>query len=674
MGFLSWNLGRRGVKASTWPYPFSSYDPARRVLAEPYEPYMGSGGIFPVADPGYALLTGQRSTVEAVWRSQPNVRKVVDFVARNVASIPIHAFDRVSDTDRRRLTDHPLADVIRQPRSRMSAYRFWHSVLSDGLLYDRWAVLKQPRGDGRGLELVQVPSWRLWFRVDALKRVESVWYWVGDQERVADDRDGWRELPLESLIFNYGYAPSTAGLSPIETLADMLAETAEAVAYRRQVWKNGARVPAYIRRERDPIGQEWSPQARQRFADGFRAAYTGDGPNAGGVPVLEDGMTLNALTAFSPHDAMDLEGRTLSAIETAAAFHIAPELVGARQGNYSNVREYRQMLYRDSLGPYITDWEGVLNAQLVPDLADGRVLYVEANVEAKLRGSFEEQAQMMSSAIGAPWLTRDEGRALMNRSPIEGGDQLVVPLNVITGGQASPRDSGSSQKSRAASEPARRVKAAPAEPHVDRTEAVLSAFFKRQAQVVKSRLGANDAEWWDGERWDRELADDLMRLANMVTKSVAAETLDAIGFGPDAYDAERTLAFLKAVSERVAGSVNATTLAQVEAALVDLDDPGAAVDRVFEVAETSRAKKSALTVTTTFAGFATVEAAKQAAGGRATKTWVVNSGNPRASHAAMNGETVPVSENFSNGMPWPGSISGDVDEVAGCQCSLEINV
>ena len=39
----------------------------------------------------------------------------------------------------------------------------------------------------------------------------------------------------------------------------------------------------------------------------------------------------------------------------------------------------------------------------------------------------------------------------------------------------------------------------------------------------------------------------------------------------------------------------------------------------------------------------------------------------------MNGETVPINAVFSNGMEWPGGIGADVDEVAGCQCSVTIN-
>ena len=45
-----------------------------------------------------------------------------------------------------------------------------------------------------------------------------------------------------------------------------------------------------------------------------------------------------------------------------------------------------------------------------------------------------------------------------------------------------------------------------------------------------------------------------------------------------------------------------------------------------------------------------------------------------ASHAQMNGETVPVDEPFSNGMQIPGDPAGGVDEVAACRCVVEITV
>lgn len=670
MGIISRLLGMDRV-------PFDTYDAAQRVLPDPHEPWVGAGSYgIPVADPGVPLAELNKARVEAIWRTQPNVRKVVDFCARNIASIPLHTFERVSDTDRPRITDHVLAATLGSPQPRVAPYRFWHAVLSDGLLYDRWAVIMESREDG-GMDLVRVPAWRLRLDSDALGRVTSAWFWVGEQVRREDgDVDGWRPLNLGALMFDHGYAPKSAGLSPLETLADILAESAEAVTYRRQVWNNGARVPAWISR---PAGADWSPEAKARFGTGFRSAFTADGPNAGGVPLLEDGMELHGLDAFKPQDTQDLEGRRLTAIEVAAAYHIAPELVGAQQGNYSNVKEFRQMLYRDSLGPYITAWEGAINAQLVPELAGDRKLYVEANVESKLRGSFEEQAQILSTSTGAPWMTRAEARGRVNLPQIDGADELVVPLNVLVGGQASPRDAGTQNLSATAPANAKaaRLKARAPKSYEDKAAEVLSRFFKRQRSAVLSALGAKAvSDWWDAERWDSELSDDLYALALSTAKHVSGEVLETIGFEPDAYDEARTLKFLRAVADSRAGMVNATTRDQIKAALeADPDDENAPTPaHVFDVAESSRVPQAAAALVTTFSAFATTEAAKQAAGDRATKTWVVGSSRPRASHASMNGETVGIDEAFSNGMSWPGDPAGGADEVAGCMCGVEVSI
>src|SRR5699024_11003194 len=172
------------------------------------------------------------------------------------------------------------------------------------------------------------------------------------------------------------------------------------------------------------------------------------------------------------------------------------------------------------------------------------------------------------------------------------------------------------------------VKAPAPESFEAQAGAVFARFFKRQARVIKSRLGVKAPSWWDHERWDEELADDLFAFAVTASQGVAESVLDGIGFGPDAYDVDRTLAFLRKLSERVAGQVNLATFMQLEAALEDDEDPAEAVAHVFEVAETSRAEQSGVTLTTAVAAFATAEVGKQVGGSRVTKTWIVNSSNP----------------------------------------------
>ena len=78
------------------------------------------------------------------------------------------------------------------------------------------------------------------------------------------------------------------------------------------------------------------------------------------------------------------------------------------------------------------------------------------------------------------------------------------------------------------------------------------------------------------------------------------------------------------------------------------------------------------------AGFGATEAARQIVqrrGGRSWKTWIVTSANPRPEHAALDGVTIPTDEVYPNGLMWPGdSGRGTVDQIAGCQCELEITI
>lgn len=626
------------------------------------------GGILS-KDPGVPLMTYRVGDIEALWKSQPNLRKVIDFTARNISTIPLHVFERKEDDSRVRVREGDLATLMKIPAPRMGSARFWRGVLTDGLLYDRWAVMVVQNNSG-GFSLVHIPSWRLKIKTDALNQVESAKYMITDGTGSAE----YEDLDLERTILWYGYSPTGAGSSMVFTLLDILADTAESVRYRRQIWKNGARSPQWL--ERPEAAPNWSKETRNKWLRGFRAAYSADGPNAGGVPLLEEGMKLHTSDSFSPKDVLDLEGRELTAVEVASAFHIAPELVGIRQGNYSNVDAYRQMLYRESLGPYIDDWVQAINAQLTPMLTGNQNLYVEPHLDAKLRGSFLEEAQMITTATGAPWMAVDEARPIRNMEKLGGAfAKPVQPLNLLYSGQMSALAGEQNRRSKSAPV---RVKSDPADEAVDEVTEVLRDFFARQRDVVLSRLGAKSAAWWDSDRWDSELAADLYALAVDVTAQVGAATANEMGMPESDYDVDRTLQFLKSIAVTRARLINDTTLRQIEAALADdLDDDAekSTPEGVFDEALDSRSALAGMTLATTLTTFAVTEMGKQSQRPGVTKTWVTTSGNPRPSHAIMDGETVPIHDAFSNGLEWPGDVSGaggDAGEIANCSCATEI--
>lgn len=618
-------------------------------------------------------------SVGQLWKSQPQLRTVVTFVARNVAHLGVHTFERISETDRRRSRDNRFARALANPGDKMTTYDLIFALVGDKLLYDRAYWMPWVDKDGKDRIRRLPPSW-----VSPLERDA-----FGITKYKVSFPGGSVDLPAERLIEFNGYAPTSAtGCSPtIDVLKDTLAEQYQSTQYRAQTWKRGGRASSVIQRPAN--APKWSDTAAERFRDDWYADYTGDGKRAGGTPILEDGMTL-AKVDFSAGDQQWAEGVKLALATVATAFHINPTMVGLLDNaNYSNVREFRKMLYGDSLGPLIAELEAVFNTFAIPFFKmDNEVFYSEFNIREKLEGSFEEQTAALTSAVGAPWMARSEARARMNLPAIDGADELVVPLNVLVGGQSSPRDSGTqNEEPGSASGPRElkskyiipvrpgsfRVKARATDPEQAKIEEVIRDFFKRQEAAVRPKLGVKaDDDWWDDERWDSELSDDLYALAVMITKEVSARTLEAIGFSPDEYDADRTLAWLREVSDRSAASLNEGTKSRLQEALSS-DSPEEDVDAVF-ASQDSHATMVAVSTATLLSGFATNESAKQVAGDKATKTWLTGK-NARPEHAALDGETVLLSENFSNGAAWPGDGANlGAEDIANCNCELEISV
>lgn len=613
----------------------------------------------------------------AIWRTQPQVRTVTAFLARNIAQIGLHAFERVSDTDRARLTDHPLAALLATPTPRTTQYRFLNTLVLDLTVYDVFLAVKiRPEGAPRALQ-----------RVDP-RRVSP----IGGNPF---DPDGFeirgnrakREIPADEVFFLRGYNPDNPrwGSPPMEALRGLLSEGYEAERWRAQLWRNQARAAGYLRRPLE--APPWSDEAKKRFRDHWHAQYVGDGPEAGGTPILEDGMEwLSA--AMKPVEAQYLEVRKLSREEVAAAYHVPLPMVGILEhATYSNIREQHKQLYQDCLGPWLQMIQQDFTLQVVPDLADTSRVYVEFNLHEKLRGNFEEQAAHLTTAIGGPWMTRNEGRARLNLPQIDGGDALITPLNVTEGGQPSPNtifeEDGTTLTRQEALRAASRtvtVKARVPDADEQRAAEILAAYFRRQQQVVASRLGAaqkangkaNLLDIYSPARWIAELTAELFTLGLGITVRAAKAVLRALNLDEDSYDVARTENWIQEHAAHVAEAIETDTAADLTAALA-APEPRKAVADLFEAYITERAPVAARSETTALSGFGTEEAVEKS-GLPATKTWRTTSRNPRPSHARMNGQSVPVGAEFSNGARFPGDRSLPAQERHGCRCEMTIDL
>lgn len=378
--------------------------------------------------------TPDSMSVEDLWRTQPHLRTVVDFRAANIAQLGLQLFNVTPDEGRERDRTSTAAKVLRKPNPHMTGSELIYDLVATKSLYDTAYWFLSYGEDGEPQIFPFPPLW--------VTPISDGGWSAKEYKIQPPGTEAIIRVPADQVIEFRGWTPDPTmeAQSPVETLRLILEEQHHSRKHRVQLWRKNGRTGAYISRPKD--APPWQTADRKRFYEMFEAFVGEKGPKAGGVPLLEDGMTIER-TSFNSADEQWAESVKLSLETVAQVFRINPTMVGVLDAaNYSNVREFNRSLYTNSLGPDIKMIEDRIDTFVLEKIGASPDQFVKFNVESKLRGSFEEQASVMSTSVGAPWMTRNEARKLQDLPAVEGGDEVITPLNVLEGGQSSPQDGG----------------------------------------------------------------------------------------------------------------------------------------------------------------------------------------------------------------------------------------
>lgn len=637
------------------------------------------------------LTDGDASTqvlnmkAKELYQTQDNLQAVVNFLANSIAQLPLKVYVREGESERKRDRDSIASKLLWRPNADQTSFEFFRALMVEYFVCGSVYVWLLPDADAEsGYQLRIVPT-------EWIIRGESNAY--STDTLLICTRNGGTgfEIPKKEFIqFRTYSVGSPAGyLSPISALRQTLSEQVEAGRFRRQLWKSSGRLNAQIVRPKDVA--PWTDEQKKKFATAFREAWSSGGSKAGSIPILEDGMEIKPF-ATSFREQQYAESVVLTREAVAAAYGVNPSLIWhSNTQTYASSRDNARALYAECLGPVIQMLQQRINAFLLPKVGADPRTYVEFDLTEKLKGSFEERAQIYQSACGGPYMTRDEIRAEMNLAPLPDGqgEDIIVPLNVLVGGQASPQDSVPDPNSydgidnqakklvpcgckSCKAEEELRIKGRSDKEDDEKVEAVLTAFFIRQARSVIPKVGADKRDFWDSERWDKELSEDLEPVIFAISDKHGEQTAKKLG---SEYVPEKTRKYLKKASQERAKKINAGTWEAIEKDLME-DEPD--TSKVFEMRK-NKSGALALACAGAIASFATQEACHQAisdgapsvVGKIVEKEWVTGA-NARPSHQAMNGERVPIDADFSNGQHWPGEDIGDPDESCGCNCTTEV--
>ena len=672
------------------------------------------------------ILTPEQSpivdglTPRMLYATQANLHAVISFLADSIAQLPLKVYIRDGENERRRDRTSRAARLLYRPNADQTSYEFLNALATELLLMGISTVWILPDPDSEsGNQLRIIPK-------EWIVTTERETNYAPDMLRVTAGSGSYIDIPATEFTQFRMYSPGNPGgyQSPISALKQTLSEQIQADRFRTEIWRRSGRFNAYITRPANV--QPWNDETRSNFVKMFRENWGRGGENAGKMPLMEDGMEVKPYQ-FNSKEAQYAETKQLSREDVAAAYHVNPALIWHTSNQtYASAKDNARALYADCLGPIIQMLQQRINAFLLPMIGADPNTYVEFDLTEKLKGSFEERASIIQASVGGPWLTRNEARADNNLPPIDGGDELIVPLNVISGGQASPQDTHMQAKPPAppgrpaengviefpikcgcedcrkengtaktdhpevreekseepgkqapAEEPERkepgeiRIKGKSERDEDENTAAVLKKFFRRQAASVLPKIGAGREAWWDEDRWNEELASDLEPAVNGIADSHGKS---AAAVMETEYSEARTRAYLKKLTEGRATAINAATREKLQAVIDEEDEEEEPAD-VFEKREDVDSDTLGKALATAVSSWAVIEACNQAEeqGYRKTvqKEWVTGD-NPRPSHAAMNGQTVPIHETFSNGARWPGDDVLGPEETCGCNCSTAV--
>lgn len=172
-------------------------------------------------------------------------------------------------------------------------------------------------------------------------------------------------------------------------------------------------------------------QARQAFANTH-------GDKGSGLVILDDDMSYQQLSS-NANDSQMLEARSFNVAEIARYFNINPILLGDRNGaGYNSIEAANIEFVTHTLIPYVAMMQDEFTRKLVKPSEKG--ITVDVDETWLMKGDMKTTAEYLSKLTSGGIMTTNEARKVIGLSPVEGGDEIVIPYTKISDNQLNNND------------------------------------------------------------------------------------------------------------------------------------------------------------------------------------------------------------------------------------------
>jgi HK97 family phage portal protein len=606
-------------------------------------PLLGGGSRQRILD---AFNTAQSANYAWIYSSSPAVRTVVDVICRNIGQLDLRLYEEVSDAERQPKPDHPAALSLRYPNETTPSDKLIRSLFKDFLLFDNAYALIEPAPAGQ-VSINRMPAHMVEIRGRSMFTAEGYRF---------HRRDGsWVDFDPENVLHWSGENPDDPrmGVSKLDTLRSVIAEDAAMQAAIIELANAGLTEPVWAFRPLD--APSMSNEAEEGFSEHLTNRIHGRNKR---VIVTQEGTELRSF-GVTPKDAQMMEIRRWAIEQVAREYGVPLGMVGLSD----NLAEAQSQFYADTLPPYCEEFTKMLNHRVLVRVFNWTEGCFEFNLDEKHMG--DDRLTALVSATGRPVMLTDEARARLNLPPVDGGDELVTPMNVIVGEKPSvdvmpiqdpngpPQDGSYREQPKALQKaedytplpqlhPSRKGDLDRQHRNIDLAKGTVERHFNRLERSLKEK---SQADW---ARWDRKFAADIHAVVEKIVETEG--TIYAFKLG-GTFDMGLVANYLRAMAESAAESINLKIRMMV-------DDVGVS-EALGQRATTVASAGTGLGANAT--RWAREEAARQSPDAEhRVKTWIADTNR----HAEFDGDTVPV------GAEWPSGFAPGT--VPGCACTQSI--
>ncbi|AQU06099.1 phage portal protein [Dehalococcoides mccartyi] len=232
--------------------------------------------------------------------------------------------------------------------------------------------------------------------------------------------------PYRMLHFMGLTTDGVHGLSPIAYAREAIGLSLSAEEFGSRFFGQGTNIGGFFTHP-GQLNDKTRANLTKTLAEGYEGLS-----KAHRAILLEEGMKFEKI-GIPPEDAQFLELRQFQVTDIARIFNVPPHMIGdLSKATFSNIEHQAIEFVVHTMRPWFVNWEQEINRKLMWTLGDD--YFAEFVVDGLLRG--DTKSRYESYAIGRQWgwLSANDIRSLENMNPIKGGDEYLVPLNMIPAG------------------------------------------------------------------------------------------------------------------------------------------------------------------------------------------------------------------------------------------------